>query len=156
MRSLPPDDDGELPPGDAVFDVQPPQLTGDGRVLLGGVRRAPCIDAHRPGCTVWRHQLDVRGAREDLRESQRGHRRRALEREDVRLRVRRDDEVVRSQRPDERLLGERGVVIIVDEQMGEERRIRRCRRRLGSADQRREVDDPVGVQHVKVPPVETS
>ena len=117
MRSLPADDDGELPPRDAVFDVEPPQLTGDGRVLLGGVRRAPRVDAHRPGCAVWCRQLDVCGAREHLRESQRRHGRRALEGEDVRLRVRRDDEVVRAQRPDERLLGERGVVIVVDEQM---------------------------------------
>ena len=74
----------------------------------------------------------------------------------MRLRIRRDDEVIRAQRPDERLLRERGVVIVVDEQMLEERCLRRGCCRLGSADQRGEVDDAIGVQHVEILLVETS
>ena len=69
------------------------------------------------------------------------------------LRVRGDDQVARTERPHECLLRERGVVIVVDEQMVEER-LGRGGSCLRSTDQRREVDDAIGIQHVEVGPGE--
>ena len=153
MGPLAADDDGELSPADAVLDVEPSKLPRDRRVLLRGMRRAPRIDAHRRRCAMRRGQLDVRGAREDLREPERRHRRRALEREHVRLGIRGDHEIVRAERLHERLLRVRGVVVVVDEEMIEERSIGR-RRRLGPADQGREVHAPIGIQDIEIRPVE--
>ena len=68
-------------------------------------------------------------------------------------RVRGDDQVARTERLHECLLRERGVVIVVDEQMVEERLGRggSCSARPISA---REVDDAIGIQHVEVGPGE--
>ncbi len=149
VRALPADHDRELSPRDAVIDVEPPELPRDGRVLLRGVCGGPRVDAHRLWGAVGCGQLHVRRAGEHLREPEGRYGGRALEREDVRLRVRGDDEVARSERLHERLLRERGVVVVVDEQMVEER-LGRGRRRLRSTDQRREVDAPIGIQDIEI------
>ena len=96
-------------------------------------------------------QLHVRRSGEHLREPEEDGGG-ALEREDVGLRVRGDDQVARTERPHECLLRERGVVIVVDEQMVEERLGRGGSCLLDRS--RREVDDAIGIQHVEVGPGE--
>jgi hypothetical protein len=153
VRALPADHDRELSPRDTVVDVEAPELPCHGRVLLRGVCRGPRIDAHRLRGAMGRGQFHVRRSGEHLREPEGRDGGRPLEGEDVRLRVRGDDEVARSERLHERLLREGGVVVVVDEQMVEER-LGRGGRRFRSADQRREVDDAIGIQHVEVGPGE--
>ena len=89
VRALATHDDRHVVPRHAVLDVQAPELARDRGVLLARVRRDPGLDGDRLGRAMVRGELDVRGAGEDLGEPVERHPARALEREDVRGRVRR-------------------------------------------------------------------
>ena len=79
-----------------------------------------------------------------------------LEREHVRLGIGRRDEVAGAERADQRLLCERRVLVVVDEQVVEQRRPGCLDGGLGPHDQRGEVDDAIGVEDVEVLAVEPS
>ena len=75
----------------------------------------------RMGCELVRGvQLDVDRPLEDLCEPERRHRRRALEREHMCLWIGGDHEIVHTEQRHQRLLRERCVVIVIDEQVVEE------------------------------------
>ncbi len=154
MRTLAPNDDRQVGPVDALLHVETPQLPGHRRVLLGGVGRTPRVHRDLGLGSVGGPEIDVSRALEGLREAQRRDRGRSLEGEHVSLGVGGDDEVGRPDRLDQCLLRERGVLVVVHEQVIEQGCVRRRGGGLGSSDQSREIDDPVGIQHVEVLAVE--
>ncbi len=153
VRALPPHDDGELVPRDALLHVEPAELARDRGVLLGRVRRGPRLDGHAAVRAMRCLQLDDLRAAEPLGEPADRDVGRPLEREDVRVGVAGHDEVGRRESGHDRLGGERGVLVVVDEQVVEQRlAVRRHLRR--ALQQRREVDDVPPVDHVLVVAVE--
>jgi hypothetical protein len=59
VRTLPADHHRHVPPRDPVLDVDPTQFPGDGGVLLGRVRRGPCLDRRPLRAPVPGPELDV-------------------------------------------------------------------------------------------------
>ena len=155
VRALPAHHDGELVPRDALLHVEPAELAGDRGVLLRRVRREPRLDGHAAVRAMRRLQRDDLRAAEPLGEAADRDVGRTLEREDVRVGVAGHDQVGRGQAGDDRLRGERGVLVVVDEQVVQQRlAVRRHLRR--ALQQRREVHDVPPVDHVLVLPVEPS
>ena len=70
------------------------------------------------------------------------------------LGIGRHHQVVHAERGHERLLRERRIVVVVDEQVIEQGSVRRRHCRLRAADQRGEVHDAIGVEHVQVVAIE--
>ena len=154
-RTLAPHDHGHVRPAHAFLDVQAAQLSSDRGVFLGRMRCDPRPPLHRLAVgPVVRLEGDRGRAVERLGgEPVERHPGGSLEREDVGLGVGRHDEVGRAQPADDRFAGQRGVLIVVDEHMVEQRRA--LARRGGRAlDQSGEVDHPQVVHHGLVFPEE--
>ena len=133
--------------------MEPTELARDRGVLLGRVRRDPGLDGHGGLGAMRGPQLDVLRAGEPLGEPEDRDVGRALEREDVGLRVAGDDEVRRAESLDDRLGRERGVLVVVDEQVVEER-LAVARDLRGALHERGEVHHVPPVEHVLVLAVE--
>ena len=153
VRALPPDDDGELVPGHALLHVEPAELARDRGVLLRRVRRGPRLDGDRRFGAMRRLQLDHVRAAEPLGEPADRDVGRALEREDVRVGIAGHDQVGRRQPGHDGLGGQRRVLVVVDQQVVQQRLAvgGHLRRPL---QQRREVHDVASVDHVLVLAIE--
>ncbi len=153
VRALAPDDDGELVPGHAFLHVEPAEFARDRGVFLRRVRRGPRLDGDRRSGAMWRLELDHIRTAEPLGEPVDRDVGRSLEREDVRLGIAGHDQVGRRQPGDDGFGGQRRVLIVVDQQVIEQRLAvgGHLRRPL---QQRREVHDVASVDHVLVLAIE--
>ena len=155
VRTLPTDDDGELVPGHALLYMEPAELARDRSVLLRRVRRGPRLDGDRRLGAMRHFQFDHVRAAEPLGEPADRDVGRPLEREHVRLGIAGHDQVGGRQPGHDGLGGQRRVLIIVDQQVVEQRLAvgGHLRRPL---QQRREVHHVASVDHVLVLAIEAS